>query len=273
MESKTTLIIATYNWPVALRLCLLSVKTQTRLPDEIIVADDGSGQETKAVIDSLTEELSITIKHIWHPDQGFRLAAIRNKAIANAKYDYIIQVDGDVYLHRDFIRDHLKASKPNYLLQGSRVVLGADYSKEVLKKGVPKFNIMARGNKRIENAIRIPVLSDYLLGRYRNRYPVYFARGANMSFWKKDLYAVNGYNESYEGWGHEDSDLTLRLMNYGVKKAVVKFAAIVYHLYHEENRNVEQELKNRSIMENTLAEKTYWTEDGLNKYQSHDVKK
>src|SRR5690606_39871012 len=94
-------------------------------------------------------------------------------------------------------------------------------------------------------------LSNYLLNRYKNKYPVYYARGANMSFWKKDIYAVNGYNESYEGWGHEDSDLTLRLMNTGVQKSVIKFAAIVYHLYHPEKKNNQQEERNKEDRKST----------------------
>ncbi|MGO1595549.1 MAG: glycosyltransferase family 2 protein [Sphingobacterium sp.] len=267
MESKTTLIISTYNWPEALHLCLLSVKAQTRLPDEIIIAEDGSQQETKSLVEALIPDFQIPIKHIWQDDLGFRKSKILNKAFAIAQYDYIIQVDGDVFLHRDFVKDHISASKPNYLLQGSRVMLGERYSEEILQKGTPQFSLLSPGNKRVENALRIPLLSQYLLERYRNRYPIYFARGANMSFWKEDLYAINGYNESYEGWGHEDSDLTLRLMNYGVKKAVVKFAAVVYHLHHKENKKPELERKNKAIMENTLAKKMYWVEDGLNKYR------
>lgn len=267
MKGKTTLIIATYNWPQALRLCLKSVQKQTRLPDEVIIADDGSGPETKKLIDSFKIDFPIPIQHLWQEDLGFRKSKILNQAFAIAQHPYIIQVDGDVFLHRDFIKDHLRASRPHYLLQGSRVMLGARYSEKILQQGRPEFSFVAGGNKRVENAIRFPLLSRYLEHRYRNRYPIYFARGANMSFWKADLYAVNGYNESYEGWGHEDSDLTLRLMNYGVKKAIIKFAAIVYHLHHKENKIVEQEIKNKAIMENTLHQKIHWIKDGLNQYR------
>jgi hypothetical protein len=127
--------------------------------------------------------------------------------------------------------------------RGSRVMLGKEYSQKVLHEQKPHFNLFGKGNKRIENSVRLPLLSDYLLNRYKNKYPIYYARGANMSFWKKDIFDINGYNESYEGWGHEDSDLTLRMMNNGVKKSVIKFAAIVYHLYHAENIRPDLELK------------------------------
>lgn len=266
MERTVTLIIATYNWPDALRLCLLSVEAQTQLPNEVIIADDGSGPKTKALVDLFQSSFPIPIKHVWQEDSGFRKSRIVNQAFALASFEYVIQVDGDVFLHHDFIKDHIRAAKPNFLLQGSRVMLGARYSEKLLMSGIPKFNLFAADTKRLENAIRLPFLSDYLLQRYRNRYPIYFARGANMSFWKEDLYAVNGYNESYQGWGHEDSDLTLRLMNYGVRKAVIKFAAIVYHLHHTETKTPEQESKNKAIMEHTLKQKIHWTENGINKY-------
>lgn len=266
IAKSVTLILSTYNWPEALRLCLLSIKHQSILPTEVIIADDGSKDETKQLIKTFIQDFPVPIIHVWHPDEGFKLSQIRNKAIAKASSDYIIQIDGDVFLHKDFVKDHLRASKPNYLLQGSRVMLGQEYSTKILEEETPKFKLFESGNKRSENALRIPILSNYLLNRYKNRYPVYFARGANMSFWKKDILEVNGYDESYQGWGHEDSDLTLRLMNKGVKKSVIKFSAIIYHLYHPEVKDIELEKQNKRRMEETRDNGIVWTENGINKY-------
>ena len=266
IENSTSLIVATYNWPEALKLCLLSIQQQSVLPKEVIIADDGSRDDTKELIASFQLTFPVPLIHVWQEDSGFRLAEIRNKAFARASYDYLIQIDGDVFLHEDFIKDHLKAAKPNTLLQGSRVMLGADFSKKLLAGQKPDFSFLATDTQRLENALRIPMLSTYLLNRYKNRFPVYFARGANMSFWKKDILAVNGYNENYEGWGHEDSDLTLRMMNNGVKKSVIKFSAIIYHLYHPENKNSEQEEKNKLILENTKQNHVVWVENGVSQY-------
>lgn len=268
MEGITSsLILSTYNWPEALALCLKSISTQSILPNQVIIADDGSGLETKTLIDQITPTFPVPIIHIWQEDLGFRKSMILNKAFALVSFDYIIQIDGDVLLHTDFIKDHLSAAKPSYLLQGSRVMLGADYSKNTITRQSLNINLFSTGNQRIENGFRIPILSHYLLTRYKNSYPVYYARGANMSFWKKDIYAINGYNESYEGWGHEDSDLTLRLMNNKVKKSVIKFAAIVYHLYHPEKKNPDQENYNKLLMEKTLADKIIWTKNGIDQYR------
>src|SRR5687768_10761216 len=94
----TSLIISTYNWPEALNLCLMSIKSQTLLPDEIIIADDGSSGETKVLIENFQRSFEVPILHVWQPDQGFQLSRIRNKAIARATKEYIIQIDGDLIL-------------------------------------------------------------------------------------------------------------------------------------------------------------------------------
>ncbi|WP_294185519.1 glycosyltransferase family 2 protein [uncultured Sphingobacterium sp.] len=266
MDKDCTLIISTYNWKEALRLTLSSVLCQTVLPNEVIIADDGSDIDTKILINNLIKSFPIPLIHIWHEDIGFRLATIRNKSIAKASGKYIIQVDGDVILHKKFIEDHLLAARPGYLLQGSRVMLGKSISQRLLlgeKKNISAFDANI---SRRENGFRIKLLSNFLLNRYRNKFPFYYARGANMSFWKQDIIDVNGYNENFEGWGHEDSDLTLRLMNNGIKKSIIKFAAIVYHIFHSENRNDLQEDKNRIILEKTLHSKIVWAPIGINQY-------
>lgn len=266
MLKKCSLIVSTYNWPEALELTLLSIAKQTILPVEVIIADDGSGNATKETIDSFRYRLSIPIIHVWHEDQGFRLATIRNKAFARASTAYIIQIDGDVILHKRFIEDHLSAAKTGRLLQGSRVMLGPKYSRSLLQNKAINISSLQPDITRRENGIRIPFLSNYLLTRYRNRYPAYYARGANMSFWLDDILAVNGYNENFEGWGHEDSDLTLRLMNTGVEKCVIKFAAIVYHIHHPEQDKGHLEEKNRLLLEATLQSGSFWTPFGIKKH-------
>ncbi|MBD1420238.1 glycosyltransferase family 2 protein [Sphingobacterium chuzhouense] len=266
MKTDCSLIISTYNWPEALELTLLSVLNQTILPEEVIIADDGSTSATKDLIMRMQNLFTVPLIHIWHEDKGFRLAAIRNKAFAKASTPYIVQIDGDIILHAKFIEDHLHIAQPGFLLQGSRVMLGKMYSKSLFEKKSTYINIWSPDIKRRENGFRIPLLSRYLLKKYKNKYPIYYARGANMSFWKQDLIEVNGYNENFEGWGHEDSDLTLRLMNKGVKKMIIKFAAIAYHLFHPEKKEKSHEERNKSILAASVKEKTIWNNFGLEKY-------
>ena len=106
---KVTILVSTYNWPAALELSLRSMFSQTVLPDEIVIADDGSTAETAELINRLKQETNIPIKHVWHEDKGFRKTIVLNQAIAQATGDYILQVDGDVILSPYFVQDHLSS--------------------------------------------------------------------------------------------------------------------------------------------------------------------
>ena len=264
--NNCSLIISTYNWPEALELCLESVKNQQVIPSEIIIADDGSGHITKALIAQYQQDKSLNIVHVWQPDNGFQLAQIRNKAIAASTKEYIVQIDGDVILHPRFIEDHLNAAKANCFIQGSRVMLGKKISAKLLQSKSIKISLFNPDIKRKENGLRILWLSKILQKKYRNRYPIYWARGANMSFWKEDLLLVNGYNENFSGWGDEDSELTLRLLNADKTKLYLKFAGIIYHIYHNEDASKAKSSKNRSLLEQALSNKVIAIENGLDKY-------
>ena len=118
-----SLIISTYNWPRALYLCLDSVMQQTVMPSEILIADDGSGMSTRDVVKHFENISPVPVRHIWHEDNGFRLAAIRNKAIAASKGKYIIQIDGDLILQRNFIQDHMLFAREGCFVTGSRGII------------------------------------------------------------------------------------------------------------------------------------------------------
>ena len=263
-----TLIIATYNWPKALELSLLSVMNQETLPGEVIIADDGSSQNTLDVVKKFEETFPVPLIHIWHEDKGFRLAEIRNKAFAAASKSYIIQIDGDIMLHRKFVQDHLRYARPNAFLQGSRVMLGKKSSERLLSSGSINVKVWRKDNKRQENALRILWLSEYLLERYRNRYPIYFSRGANMSFWRQDILDVNGYDEGFQGWGHEDNELALRLLNSGKQKLYLKFSAIAYHLYHPEDKTKKEDARNKALLDKSILNQLKKTDNGIKKFHS-----
>src|SRR5690242_8999091 len=128
INPSVSLIISTYNWPDALELCLQSVQQQRLLPNEVIIADDGSAKETGQVIEKFQKRLLAPLHHIWQADEGFRLGMARNKAIAAASSEYLIQVDGDLVLHPDFVYDHVHAARKGHFIGGSRVLLGEEYS-------------------------------------------------------------------------------------------------------------------------------------------------
>ena len=263
---KVSLIVSTYNWPQALELCLLSALNQSIVPNEIIVADDGSKKETAILINKFIKNTQTPIVHVWQEDNGFELAKIRNKAFAKSKGEYIIQIDGDVILHHHFVKDHISLAKKNCFIQGGRVVLGRRISEKILTEKQTNISILSNGIKRREEGIRLIVLSNFLSTRYRNKYPVYYARGANMSFWKADLLETNGYNEEFSGWGHEDSELTVRLLNAGKKKLILKFGGIVYHLYHNEHHSKTSDTANEKLLKQTLESGLMYIKKGIDQY-------
>ena len=118
---KTALLISTYNWPEALELVLKSILKQSQFPDEILIADDGSKEDTRSLIESYKNKIAIPVIHFWQEDEGFKKSHILNKAIANSKVDYIIQIDGDCIMHKDFVKDHISRAEESVFLFGSRV--------------------------------------------------------------------------------------------------------------------------------------------------------
>ncbi|MGZ8538331.1 MAG: glycosyltransferase, partial [Flavisolibacter sp.] len=162
-----SLLISTYNWPEALRLCLMSVKEQVVLPDEVIIADDGSTEATSNLIKEFSKDFPVEIKHIWHTDEGFRLSSIRNKGIAAAAGDYIIQIDGDLILHSHFVADHLQLRKPGHFITGSRVLLSqSSTEKHIFHQSIDikKWSI---NKKNHFNGFRNRFISRLLATRYK----------------------------------------------------------------------------------------------------------
>tara|TARA_R110000796_G_scaffold74374_1_gene167213 strand:- start:174946 stop:175761 length:816 start_codon:yes stop_codon:yes gene_type:complete len=243
---QTSLVIATYNWPSALDLVLKSILEQSVLPGEIVIADDGSTNETKQVIDRYKELFKIPIKYHWHEDRGYQKSIILNKAMRNITKDYIIQIDGDVILEHRFIEDHIKSSETGCWLNGSRVLLGKTVSKEIQSSGRIEFSPFSKDITNRLNAVRSSLLADLLFSKSAFSTE---ARGCNMSYWRKDFFQVNGFNEDIVGYSREDSELAARLTNIGVKRKKLKFRAVQYHIDHklasrersEANINIEKE--------------------------------
>jgi glycosyltransferase involved in cell wall biosynthesis len=234
MDSSIALIISTYNWPKALKQTLRSIANQTILPNEILVADDGSDERTANLIQQFkANHPTLNIKHVWHEDNGFRLAAIRNSAIRLAQSDYIIQIDGDIILDKNFIADHLSIKARGYFVTGSRLLLSKKITDVLLESEKVNFSELRWKGKNFFNTLRIPFLMRLLQNNYKTKGKhLDYVKGCNMAFWKSDLYLVNGYDESFIGWGREDSDICIRLINAGVKKKFIKFSAVQYHLHH-----------------------------------------
>lgn len=249
-----SLIIATYNWPRALDLCLDSVMRQSSMPSEILIADDGSGASTREVVKRFEALSPVPLRHIWHEDRGFRAAAIRNKAIAASTGDYIILVDGDMILQRNFIKDHRLFAKKGYYVSGSRGMISESRARELLdgKDPAPTLTAWSRGISCRGNAMRNPLAARL----YRTLAPEHNPRSCNMGIWRDDLIRVNGFDEGFEGWGFEDTELGLRLHNSGVRQRRIKFQGIAFHLYHGKAARDNCKLNQQRYLESVREHRT-----------------
>ncbi|TNJ43176.1 glycosyltransferase family 2 protein [Tamlana fucoidanivorans] len=259
----SALIITTYNWPEALELVLKSVKLQEVFPTEVIIADDGSSSETKELIEAFAKEFPVPLKHVWHEDKGFRKSGILNLAISKTKADYIIQLDGDCIMHKKFIKDHLQSVESNTYLYGSRVNVQEDFLSILFKKKIVKFSYFSKGIKKRNRNLHIPFLGS-LIYKKSNKLSRKL-RGCNLSYWKSDFIKVNGYNENMTGWGREDSELIIRIINSGILGKRMKFKAIIYHIWHKESSKTKLNI-NDTIQQKTIEERRVWCENGIDKY-------
>ena len=256
-----SLLISTYNWPEALELVLESVKRQTKLPDEVIIADDGSGNATRELIDKMRESFPCPLIHVWHEDDGFRKCIIWNKAIVKIKSEYVVQIDGDCVISPRFIEDHLANARPGFFTCGSRTLLTKERTEQLLKDENISISPFSEGVRNRSNALRIPLLTRIFRERYSARKP-YISKGCNMGFWLKDLIRVNGYNEEISGWGREDAELEVRLMKAGVRRQSLKFGAVQYHLFHKENDH-SRDAANIELLNRVIAGTEFFTPNGI----------
>lgn len=262
MHIKTSLVTPTYNWPDALELLLLSVLGQSVLPDEVILADDGSTEKTKLLIESFKKDFPVPLIHIWHEDNGNQKPMIMNKAIAQATGNYIIEIDGDIIMHKDFIKDHISMAEENTFLYGSRVNIKESHLTYLFKKKQIRFNYFSKGINKRNRTLRIPLLANLAKKELRRSSKL---RGCNMSFWKKDFIAVNGFNENLVGWGIDDSELIQRMVNNGVSGKRIKHKGIVYHIYHPEQDKSQVHL-NLEIEKQIEQSGDTFSTKGVNQY-------
>jgi glycosyltransferase involved in cell wall biosynthesis len=234
-----SILLATYNWPQALKLCLESLATQTDTNFEIIIADDGSTSETKNLIERIQQTHPITIKHLWQEDQGFRKTAILNQAINAAHGDYLVFLDGDCIVQPDFVARHRALSQKGYLVTGSRVLLDESLTAKLLTWSNWDFKRFAEKllSYRLSGGINKywPLKIKLGNGSWRDYQKFVWRRikGCNMACWKADAEAINGFDESMTGWGHEDADFIFRLQRHHIKRKSGSWSTEVLHLFHK----------------------------------------
>lgn len=259
---KTAIIITTYNWPEALARVLDSVSQQTRMPDEVIVADDGSGLETRELIDRYRSIIPAPLIHSWQEDLGFRAARCRNLAISRSSADYLILIDGDMVLHPNFVNDHICFARRGSWVQGVRAKLSPEGAQEFLRTG--SYKPLQTWDSRLKSkrySVRNRVLRDLFSGR-RFFAKLSMAQTCNLAVFREDCMRVNGFNEDFIGWGREDGEFVCRLINAGVNRRDLRFSGVAYHIHHEGNSRASLQ-RNHQIYLNTKKNHLTWCENGL----------
>lgn len=224
---KTSLIITTYNWASALDVVLNTVASQLKLPDEVVIADDGSSEMTRELIVEWVSRLGCPIIHVWQPDRNFRASRARNLAVLKASGDHLIFIDGDCLIPSYFIKNHRKIIGDKTLVSGGRLLLGRQQSAELLTNYHDASIAKAFSGMKHVNLSWLP---------FRNLFPLSWkaVRTCNLAVLKVDFLAVCGFDEDFIGWGKEDSDLAVRLIKHSCRLVTSRYAACVSHLFHEE---------------------------------------
>jgi glycosyltransferase involved in cell wall biosynthesis len=259
---RLSLIITTYNWKEALEVSLYSAFQQTVLPGEIIVADDGSRPDTGDVVERMAAISPVPVIHSWQEDKGFRLARSRNRAIAKARGEYIVLIDGDIVLEHHFIEDHLGFACPGFFIQGTRVLLSRELSDQVLANRAMLSAFCRKGVENRKNCLRSHLLARLFSLTSKSLTGI---KTCNFAFHKQDAIAVNGFNEDFVGWGREDSEFTVRLLNSGIRRRNMKFNGLAYHLYHPMSDRTRLH-NNDEILSRTIERKLTWCVKGLAQY-------
>jgi glycosyltransferase involved in cell wall biosynthesis len=239
VTDRISVIVATYNRPDALDACLRGLSVQTDRNFEIVVADDGSEPETGALIAAWARKITVPVRHAWHPDDGFRLAEIRNRAIRISVGAYCVFLDGDCIPRPDFVAAHRGLMEKGWFVTGNRVLLSQKLTERVLKEGLEPehWGFWTWVGQRLRGGVnRLSPLFGLRFAIFRKRHPRQWtgARGSNMAFWRSDLDSVDGFDAAFTGWGREDSDIFVRMIRNGVRRKDGRFATAVLHLWHPE---------------------------------------
>lgn len=268
-EIRVSIIITTYNWPDVLEKIISALALQTYLNFQVIIADDGSGQTTFDYVQRAKAKYPFEIVHVWQPDEGFQAARIRNKAAAKAEGDYLIFLDGDCIPFSHFVARHVKLAEKGWLVAGNRILLSQRYTQQILESDIQLNHLkltnwfslkLSNDCNRLLPLVFIPYFPRKLkTSQWKG------VKTCNMGLWKEAFISVNGFDESFTGWGHEDSDLVLRLLKSGIKRKEGRFALPVIHCWHkEQDRSLQTE--NLARLYHRLTDDTIWSTLGFNQH-------
>ena len=264
---RISVIVTTYQRPRALDRVLAGLAAQEIVPAEIIVADDGSGSDTAAVVRNWQRRMTLPLLHAWQEDQGFRAAGARNRAVAASTGEYLVFLDGDCLVFPDFIRQHLALAETGQMVMGSRILCSPAMTERIesgaaAPSGWGWVGASWRGEvNRIFPLLRLPGQN------WRKHRPLRWqgVRTFNLALGRGDFERVNGFDENFQGWGHEDADLAVRLIHSGVHRKDGQFALPVLHLWHNESDR-SQTAENMCRLQDRISSGQVRADKGLDQY-------
>jgi glycosyltransferase involved in cell wall biosynthesis len=268
----TELVLTTYENPRSLALCLESVGRQAVACDSICVADDGSGPETKAVVEAfVAARPDLRVRHLWHEDRGFRKCSILNKAIASSQADFIVFIDGDVLIHPLFVARHLELARRGRWSTGSLIRLDAQATAAVTRELVADGTVFDRAWLREQRAfdrfstwLKSAPCPKWLSNLLELAWPTRRSLcGANWSAWRDDILRVNGFDETIT-YGGLDKELGDRLRNAGIPGRHLRFSAPLVHLDHSRPyADTKKKKRNKDWIHEVRRSGVSWTEHGI----------
>jgi glycosyltransferase involved in cell wall biosynthesis len=267
---RASLFVTTYELPRHLALVCAGLARQTSKEFEVLFCDDGSKESTHEVIQEFQSQSPVPSRHFWQEHQGFRKCRILNQALAQARGKVCIFLDGDCVPHRSFVQDHLDLQEKGYYLAGRRVEVGEKLSAQLTPQKIrsgyfdyPHWSLIQSSFQKdtefLNRSIRIPFPKlRQVLGMHR----IADMKGCNYSVSKENLEAINGFDETYEGYGREDTDVEIRLQNLGLQIKSLKGVALQFHIWHPRRDFTPA---NDQRLENLKTSRRVWCENGLTK--------
>lgn len=275
MNFSISVIFTTYNSPAWLEKVLWGFECQTYKNFQLVIADDGSTEETRTLIERFQNNSTLEIEHVWQEDDGFQKCKILNKAILKAKGEYLIFTDGDCIPRSDFVQTHKTQARRGQFLSGGYFKLPMSCSSAIQKNDIDSgaaFDVewlKAHGYPAAGKKLRLTARG--LWGEFLN-----FAvptkktwNGHNSSGWKSDILRVNGFDERMQ-YGGQDVEMGERLKFSGVTVKRVRYSAVCLHLEHGRGyANQESINKNKNIIRETRSRKMQYTPYGITKHDTH----
>jgi glycosyltransferase involved in cell wall biosynthesis len=254
MGVTTSIVVLTYNRADALLAVLKALAPQCDEQHEIVIADDGSNAQ---VIESVRMQLPsfrCGVKHVWHPDRGFTASRARNLGAMTSAGNYLVFLDGDCVPNSRFVKAHETLAQTGCFVNGNRVLLGERLTQQVTTGQVDLtratvWDWLAWRLKGDINKLAHLVYWPQAPGRCEKSFRWKQIRSCNFALWRDDFLQVNGFDESFAGWGHEDADLVLRLHHLGRCRKNGFFGTEVYHLWHRQNSRSSESVNHQRVID------------------------